>query len=631
MQVRRDRRSPSHNSVIARLLGALARPAPWLALGLVLLAGAAAAQGVETLTPDQLRARVAELEAQRPPSLYVVGAVILFCAGIAFGLGRYAWTLRRDMVTLVNTAPRDPAATTDRLTIFRDAPLGMPEGSVRGIIALAIVLVAMPALVLNKALGLSSTGELGTILGGVLGFYFGTRSGGGDAEAARRQADTNLREAQVARQAKEEAEKTATVAQQQATAAAAEAQQVTTVAREQARETGEAAGRIQQLATRAAEGVAVARALAGLLPAGPAATAITAATTTAGAVLSEATRATTAIQAALKEPSVGSVAAAVQAAGAVLTTAGEGTEVAARLEGALNVVREATGAIGAVRAAVADPSPASITAALAEAARVVGDHADGGLGPALAPALGVLGSAMKLPGVAGALGAATPVGIAAGVALGAWQAAQLGRQHYARWMARVLDRPVSRDLFPGGEWDGEAARALIAEVPALAAALAGAIGPAAPQREAADALRRLLDPGAGEWLFAEQPAAFASLVEAEAAVAALRRKVLEAELDRVDAGAVAIGAEAALPQAVLRADLDRLREAGAGGAIDTLALLADGVIQARPEVPGAGPGAGAAGLDVPGLLRRALAVAGTLAPALERAPPAPLPNPEESP
>jgi DNA-binding transcriptional ArsR family regulator len=584
-------------------------------------------------------ARVTELEriatGLAPPSPLVLGGFILFIAVVAFGLGRYAWQLRRDFVTLLTTAPRDPGVVgADRLEIFRDAPGGMPDGTIRGVIAMAIVLVALPAMVFSKALGLTSTGEFGTIIGGVLGFYFGTRSSGGEAEAARRQADFSLREAQAARQAKEEAERTASAAeaakqqaQQEAGRVAEAAAEVATAAEARARETGEAAARIAQLASRAAEGVAVARAIAGLLPAGPAAKAVIAATGTAGAVLAEASRATTAIGGAIANPTAESVTAAVDAASAVLKSAGEGTEVAARLQGALDALREATSAIGAVRAAVESPTAERIAAALAEAGRVVEGRPDGGLGGALAPALGVLGSAMRLPGLAGLLGAATPVGLAGGLMLGAWQAAQLGRQHYTRWMARVLDRPVSRDLFPGGEWDGEAARALIAEVPALARALAAELGPDAPQEAAAGALGRLLDAGAGSWLWEARKDAFASEAEAEAAVAALRRRVLEAELDRVDVAPVALGGGIGVAQARLREDLDRLREAGAGEAIDTLALLADGVINARPEVP-AGLATAPAGLDVPALLARALRTAEPAGQAMERAPAPPAPPAE---
>jgi hypothetical protein len=509
--------------------------------------------------------------AEPQPDPRVLLGFVLFVAALAFGLGRYAWQLRRDFVALIGSAPRDPGiAAADRLELFRSSPGGVPEGTVRAVIAIAVVLLALPAMVFSRALGLPSTGEFGTIIGGVLGFYFGTRGSGGDAEAARRGAELLRREADAG------------------AVAAREAQDAAEAAAASLRDTGEAASRLDALARRAAEGAAVARAVAGLLPAGRAA-----------AALHGAGDATAAIAGAIASPTPGNVASAVEAASAALRAAGEGTELADRLGGALGVLRDATGAIGAVRAALDDPAPARVAAALAEAGRAMETGADGGLGGTIAPAVSAIGAAMRLPALAGLLGAAGPAGIAGGLLLGAVEAAALGRQHYARWTARVLDRPVTRDLFPGGEWDGEAARALIAEVPSLAAALAPELDPGAPQARAAAALARLLDPGAGAWLWESRPNAFASEAEADAAVAALRRAVLEAELDRVDPRPVPLGDGAAIPPARLRADLDRLREAGAGGAIDSLALLADGVIHARPAPP-----------DLPGLLRRALAMAG---------------------
>jgi len=556
------------------------------------------------------------------PSLWVVLGFTLFVALVCFGIARYAWQLRRDYLNLMLTAPREPGTSTDRLTLYRDSPFGLPEGSIRGIIAVAIVLVALPAMVLNRVLGMATTGELGTILGGVLGFYFGSRSSGGDADAARRQADQNLRQAQAEREGRVVAEQQVAVAEQTAVQASARAEVATSTAQAQAGAAGQAGSRLTELTQRAAEGVAVARAIASLLPAGPAATILTTVTGTTGAVLTAATGATGAIQDALRDPSGDSVGRAVDAAAAVLRAAGEGTEVARRLGGALEVVKQASSAIGAVTAAVNDPSPARIAAALEQATGLLGQRSDGGLGGALAPALGVLGTVMRMPGVSGLLGAATPVGAAGAVLLGAWQAAQLGNAHYRRWMARVLDRPISRDLFPGGEWDGEAARELLMQVPALAAALDDLLGPDARQQDAAEALRRLLESDAPAWIFARKPGAFASAAEAESAVATFRRKVLEDELDRTDRTPVALSAETQINQAKLREDLDRLREAGAGGAIDTLALLADGVINARPEVPGGG----AATLDVPDLMRRALANAAEEGRRLERAPPPPPPE-----
>lgn len=469
-----------------------------------------------------------------PPPLPIILGVVVFVLLVAFGLGRHAFALRRDFLRLLSVTPERGAA------LFREAPAGLPEGSVRAAIAIAIVLVTLPALVLSRALGLGSTGELGTILGGVLGYYFGAR-GGADPGAA-----------MGAARAAEQAAATR-MAEQRAT---------------QAENVAEAANRLPALADRAAEAAAAARAIAALLPAGPA------------GVLHRAGDTAESVGLALRDPSPAHIAAAVEAATLALRDAGEGTELAARLDDALRALGAAAGTLGAVHAAVRDPTPDRLADAATQAARLAG--APDGLAAAIAPALGLLGATMRLPGVAGALGLAGPAGVATALLVGAAEAARIGRAHYQRWVARVLDRPVSRDLFPAGEWDGEAARALIGAEPALAAALAPRIGAEAPQAEAAAALAELLEPGAGARIFAAAPDAFASVLEAEAAIARLRRLLLEREIDAADPRPISLG-EVAVPQPRLRQDLDLLREAGAGEALDTLLLLADGVIAARPD------------------------------------------------
>ena len=544
------------------------------------------------LLPATAEAQAAA-EAAAPRLPFAALGVLVLVALLAWGLARYAGALRADFVRLAAEA-----SPSERLAAFRECPAGLPEGSVRAALAVAIVLLCLPALVLSNALGLGGTGELGTVLGGVLGFYFGTRNGG-DAESARREART----ARAAQEGSDRAAAQAAAARDAATTEASRATREAAAAGARARDDAAAGAGLTGLAARAAEAVAVARALGALLPAGPGSAVLDG----AGAAVAAASRAAPALDAALADPTPERIAAAVEAAGAALAEAGEGTELAARLGGALEVARAASEAAGLLRAAMSDPGTERLPDALAAAAKVAEGTADAGLGAALAPALGAIGTALRIPGLA--VGAATPVGVAAAVLLGAWQAASAGRAHYQRWMARVLDRPVSRDLFPGGEWDGEAARAVIAASPSLAAALAPRLSPEAPQGAAAEALRRLLDPGAGAWLHAENPAAFASETEAEAAVAALRRTLLEAELDRADARPVPLGAGLALPQAVLRADLDRLREAGAGEALDTLALVADGLLGARDAPP-----------DTPALMRRALEAAAARGRALERDP-----------
>ncbi len=473
-----------------------------------------------------------------PPPLPVILGVVVFVLLIAFGLGRHAFALRRDFLRLLSATPERGAA------LFRDAPAGLPDGSVRAAIAIAIVLVTLPALVLSRALGLGSTGELGTILGGVLGYYFGARGGAdpGAAMAAAQDAARTVEQAAATRNAEDRAA--------------------------QAQQAADAAQGLPALADRAAQAAAAARAIAALLPAGPA------------GVLHRAGDTADAVGLALRDPSPAHIAAAVEAAALTLREAGEGTELAARLDDALRALGAAAGTLGAVQAAVRDPTPDRLADAATQAARLAG--VPEGLAAAITPALGLLGATMRLPGVAGALGLAGPAGVATALLVGAAEAARIGRAHYQRWVARVLDRPVSRDLFPAGEWDGEAARALIGAEPALAAALAPRLGAEAPQAEAAAALADLLEPGAGARIFAAAPDAFASVLEAEAAIARLRRLLLEREIDAADSRPIRLG-ELAVPQPRLRQDLDLLREAGAGEALDTLLLLADGVIAARPD------------------------------------------------
>ncbi|MGG5823677.1 hypothetical protein [Falsiroseomonas sp. HW251] len=406
-------------------------------------------------------------------------AILGFVALVAWGIGRYAAALRADFVRLA--AEASPA---ERLAAFRDSPAGLPEGSVRAALAVAIVLLCLPALVLSQALGLGGTGELGTILGGVIGFYFGSR---GAAEPVSRRTDLPPIQPPT------------------------------------------------PVATALSAGADAARAAVPML--GEAAS-------RAAAVLDGAAQAAPAIEAAFRHADAPSLAAALAAASQAVEDAGEEAGFPPALHQVLRTAQAATEAAAAVETAMADPKPE-------------------GLAEALSPVLRAFGA---VPGLA--LG---PAAVAGGLLLGAVQAAAVGRAHQARWMARVLDRPVPPELLPAGAWDGEAARALLSESPVMAAALADRLSPAAPEQAAAGALARLLEPDGDAWLQAEHPAI--APADAEAAVAALRRVVLDGLLDAADHRPVAV-AGSLVPQPVLRAELDRLRTGGAGGAVQALGRLA---------------------------------------------------------
>jgi len=218
------------------------------------------------------------------------------------------------------------------------------------------------------------------------------------------------------------------------------------------------------------------------------------------------------------------------------------------------------------------------------------------------------------------------VGVVGGIVLGAWQAWRIGNAHYTRWMARVLDRPVTPDLFPAAAWDGAAARLLLARVPSLARVFKAEIE-GGSQQALAEILAGLFRADAVAELLRDRGEAFLSPVEAETAVNELRRLVLDEELDRESTGPVPLPGGGALPQAEFRATLDRLREAGAASAIEGLGLLAGSLIRARP-VDAAG---NAIAVDLPRLLAEALPVADADPAAAAQDLPAPQPPPEGEP
>jgi hypothetical protein len=545
--------------------------------------------------------------AQQPAKDYALPFLfLLFVVAVGAVVGRWIWTLRRDFVGLLNQGEAtDPLA---RATLFRDSSAGLPEGTIRAALALLVVAILLPALVLSSALGLSGTGEIGTILGGILGFYFGTRSGGGEAEGFRRQAESFMQvartqeaAARTAEDARVTAEQAAATARAEATSAAAAVEGIRTAA---IVETQAQASQASQLEARARDALAVARAVAGLLPAGGA---VAGTIATAAATLEEAVAARPAIERALADPNPASIAAALGAARATLARAGEGSELAERLGGVLGVLQQASSAAATLRGGPPDPA-----ALMAEAAALLGRTEGAGLPGLLAPTLSAVGTAMRVVNLAGGL---TPVGVAGGLMLGAWQAAAVGQAHYARWMARVLDRPVTPELVPTAAWDGAVAGSLIRAVPPLARAYATELSTAS-QAELARILAMMFAPDAATTLFTARRDAFASAHEADAAVADLRRLVLDQELDRDAPGPVPLPGGEQMPQAQFRVAIDRLREAGAGPAIEELGLLTGRLVRPAP---------GIAPPDLPRLLAAALPEAAALPAATPAAPPEPKP------
>ena len=288
----------------------------------------------------------------------------------------------------------------------------------------------------------------------------------------------------------------------------------------------------------------------------------------------------------------------------------EGLSAAARLASGVKAAAEAIAAAdpssnlareAARAAALAETTLAAVQAGqsgdLAEAAQRVAT-----LAQALAPAnplvslaaetaRGIAPALARVPALAAAVGG--PVGLVGAVLAGGLQAAQVGAEHYRRWVARVLDRPYGLDLYPEGLADAPMSLAALERAPIFARiyrdmlatrdlAAARALMGAALAPDAAD---RLV---AGEGALPPRPigadAGFASERELEEGLAEYRRALIDGLLDSADPRPVSVPLPAGprlVAQSDLRAVLDAAREdLGAAAALDRLALTAGRLAQA---------------------------------------------------
>jgi len=114
-----------------------------------------------------------------------LAAVLVFAVGIGFAA--FLWWLASRCFTLL----RDPATTPEQMAALRDLPLALPEGTVRALLALIVGVIGLPLLLFSQSLALNDAiaGYVNGIIAGVFGYYFGARSTGPDAQAARRLGD----------------------------------------------------------------------------------------------------------------------------------------------------------------------------------------------------------------------------------------------------------------------------------------------------------------------------------------------------------------------------------------------------------------------------------------------------------
>ncbi|PLM81479.1 hypothetical protein CWN47_35550, partial [Klebsiella variicola] len=99
----------------------------------------------------------------------------------------------------------------DKVAQLKDLPMGLPEGTVRAVLALIVAVVGLPLLLFSSQLGTTPeiAGYLNGIITGVFGYYFGTR-------AAASTATTNNNSVASAQQAAQEQTRQAERAQNDA-------------------------------------------------------------------------------------------------------------------------------------------------------------------------------------------------------------------------------------------------------------------------------------------------------------------------------------------------------------------------------------------------------------------------------
>lgn len=154
----------------ARLWRLLDLPLRILAVGVVIIALFGLAQwsgvlSVLTIAPDN-------------PTMI---AALIFGVGLAV-LG-FLWYVTGQGFSLL----RNPDVTPERLSVMKELPLGLPEGTVRAVLALIVGVIGLPLILFMKPLAIpeGTTALVANIITGVFAFYFGQRTAGGDAQTAR--------------------------------------------------------------------------------------------------------------------------------------------------------------------------------------------------------------------------------------------------------------------------------------------------------------------------------------------------------------------------------------------------------------------------------------------------------------
>jgi hypothetical protein len=116
-------------------------------------------------------------------------AVLFFLVGLSFAA--FLWWIVERYFVLISSGK----LTADGLASLKDLPLGLPEGTVRAVLALIVAVIGLPLLLFSNALHLGGeiSGYINGIIAGVFGYYFGSRTSSVPGKALSQIADANSR------------------------------------------------------------------------------------------------------------------------------------------------------------------------------------------------------------------------------------------------------------------------------------------------------------------------------------------------------------------------------------------------------------------------------------------------------
>ncbi|WP_341678843.1 hypothetical protein [Niveibacterium sp. SC-1] len=149
--------------------------------------------------------------------LQIVVALAIFAVGI--GVVAFLWWLSSRFFGLLGAVGEN----AEKIAQLKDLPMGLPEGTVRAVLALVVAVVGLPLLLFSNVVGddKAIAGYINGIITGVFGFYFGTRTSGIPPAAmdkitnAQQSAIEQTKVAAQARQEANDARATANAAQQE--------------------------------------------------------------------------------------------------------------------------------------------------------------------------------------------------------------------------------------------------------------------------------------------------------------------------------------------------------------------------------------------------------------------------------